>query len=104
MRTDVALKKPRPREALAAVLALAALIVRPHVHGKRRHADVQFVAMGTSSRLLIGRTAVRLSMAGQIARRAVLLAALGTLVLAALVRLRLRAAGRLWRRAVRKRF
>ena len=42
---DVALQEPRPGEALSAVGALAALVVRAHVHGVGRHGHVHFVAV-----------------------------------------------------------
>ena len=35
--SDMPLQKPRPREALSAVGALAALVVRAEVHGEGRH-------------------------------------------------------------------
>lgn len=57
---DVALEQPRPGEALSAVLALAALVVRPDVHRKGRHADVELVAMRAPSCLFVGGASVRL--------------------------------------------
>ena len=41
------LKEPRPGEALAAEVALAALVVRPQVHGVGRHGDVGLAAVRT---------------------------------------------------------
>lgn len=76
MRTNVSLKKPRSGETLSAVVALAALAVSAHVHGERRHGHVHFVAVWTPPRLLVGQRAVRLSVPGQVAGRAVPFAAL----------------------------
>lgn len=80
MRSDVALQQPRSRETLPAILTLAALIVRSHVHRKRRHAYVKFIAMRTSSRFFIGRTTMCLSVSCQIARCTVSFATIRTLV------------------------
>lgn len=72
-------------------MALAALIVGPHVHAERRHADVDLVAVRTPSGLLIAQRPVRLPVSSQIRRGRVLLAAVRTLViLVILVRLGVR--------------
>lgn len=60
MRANVSLQQPRPREALAAIMALAPLIMRPDVHTKRRHADIDLIAVWTPSSLLITQRPVRL--------------------------------------------
>lgn len=80
---DVSLQKPRTAETFAAIVALAALIVGPHVHRIGGHADVQLVAVWTASGLFVCRTSVRLTVAGQVAGRAVTFAALAALVVAA---------------------
>lgn len=109
MRAYVTLQQPRPGEALAAIMALASLIVGPHVHAERGHADVDLVAVRAPSGLLIAQRPVRLPVPGQIRRRRVPLAAVGALVILVLgVRLRLRG-GRssrrdLARRAGRRRY
>lgn len=80
VRADVTLQQPGPRKALAAEGALAALAVRPHVHGEGRHRHVHLGAVRALARLLVRHAAVRLPVSGQVARRAVPLAALGTRV------------------------
>lgn len=95
VRANVSLEQPRSREALAAVVALAALVVRAHVHGEGGHADVELVAVGAAARLFVRRAPVRLAVTREIARRAVPLAAVRALVLVVLL-----AVGR-WRRRVR---
>ena len=44
VRAQVALQQPRPRERLAADVALVRQLVRQHVHRQRRHADVGLAA------------------------------------------------------------
>lgn len=87
MRAYVSLQQPRPREALAAIMALASLIVGSHVHAECRHADVDFIAVWAPSGLLIAQRPVRLTMSSQIRRSRVLLAAIGTFVILILLRL-----------------
>lgn len=79
----MALEQPRPGEALAAVLTLAALVVGPHVHRVGRHANVELVAVRAPSGLLVSRTPVGLPVASQVAGSAVSLAAVVTLVVVA---------------------
>lgn len=86
VRTYVSLQQPRSGEALAAVVALAPLIVGPHVHAERRHADVDLVAVRASSGLLVAERSVRLTVSGQIRRGRVLFAAIGTLVILVVLR------------------
>lgn len=80
VRAYVPLQQPRPGEALAAIVALAALIVGPHMHAEGGHADVDLVAVRAPSGLLIAQRPVRLSVSSQIWRGRVLLAAVRTLV------------------------
>lgn len=80
MRTYVTLEQPRPGEALAAIVALAALIVSPHVHTEGRHTDVDLVAVRASPGLLISQRSVRLPVPREVRRGRVLLAAIGALV------------------------
>lgn len=94
VRAYVSLQKPRPREALAAIMALASLIVGPHVHAECRHADVDLVAMRAPPSLLIAQWSVRLAMSSQIRRGRVLLAAIRTFVILVLLRLGLHGADR----------
>ena len=47
------LKEPRPGEALATEVALAALVVRPQVHGVGRHGDVGLAAVRTLPGFLV---------------------------------------------------
>lgn len=61
MRAYVSLQQPRPGETLAAIVALASLIVGPHVHAECRHADVDFVAVRAPSGLFIAQRPVRLT-------------------------------------------
>ena len=70
------LQKPRPGEELSTELALAGLIVRPQVHGVRRHRHVDLAACGALSCLLVTERSVGLSVPGKIAGGAVSLAAL----------------------------
>ena len=56
---DVALQEPRPGEALSAVGALAALVVRAEVHGKGRHGDIGLVAVRAFSGFLVLQRSVR---------------------------------------------
>ena len=57
--SDVPLKKPRPREALSAVGALAALVVRAEVHGEGRHGDVGLVTVRALPSFLVLQRSVR---------------------------------------------
>lgn len=50
---DVSLEEPGAGEALAAELALASLVVGAHVHGVRRHGDVDLLAVGTVAGLFV---------------------------------------------------
>lgn len=70
-------------------MALAALIVRAHVHAECRHADVNLVAVRTPAGLLVAQASMGLPVPSQIRRSGVLLAAIRTLVilLAALVQI-----------------
>ena len=77
MCADMTLQQPRSAEALAAVLALAALVVRAHVHAVSGHGNVHFVAMRALPGLLVADAAVRLAVTRQVARCAVPLAAFG---------------------------
>lgn len=81
MSAYMALQQPRSGEALAAVAALAALAVRPHVHAVGRHAHVDLVAVRTAPRLLVGERAVSLPVSCQVTGRAVRLAAVCAAVL-----------------------
>jgi len=81
VRAYVTLQQPRPGEALAAIVALAALIVSPHMHAERRHADVDLVAVRAPPGLLVPQRPVRLSMPGEVGRGRVLFAAVGALVI-----------------------
>jgi len=51
--SNVTLKEPRSGEAFAAEVALAALVVRPQVHGVGRHGDVGLAAVRTLSGFLV---------------------------------------------------
>ncbi len=53
VRSDMSLKKPRPREALSAEVAFAALVVSPEVHRVGRHRDVRLAAVRTLASLLV---------------------------------------------------
>ena len=77
---NVTLKQPRSAEALAAVGACAALVVRAHVHTERRHTDVDFLAVRTLARFFVVHVAVYLLVSRQVAGRTVLLATLATRV------------------------
>lgn len=88
MRAYMSLQQPRPGETLAAIVALASLIVGPHVHAERRHADVDFVAVRAPPGLLIAQRPVRLAVSGQIRRGRVFLAAIRTLVILVVLRFR----------------
>lgn len=83
MGAYVSLEEPRPGEALAAEVALAALVVGAHVHAERGYADVDLVAVGTAAGLLVAERAVGLPVPRQVRRRRVLLAAVRALVLLA---------------------
>lgn len=74
-------------------MALASLIVSSHVHAECGHTDVDFVAMGASSGLLISQRPVCLPMPSQIRGRRILLATVGTLVIFVVVRLGVRDGG-----------
>jgi hypothetical protein len=50
---NMSLKKPRPREALSAEVAFAALIVSPEVHRVGRHRDVRLAAVRALASLLV---------------------------------------------------
>lgn len=80
VRADVALQQPGSGEALAAEGTLAALAMRPHVHGEGRHGHVHLGAVRTLARLLVRHAAVRLSVPSQVAGGAVPLSALGACV------------------------
>ena len=56
---DVALQEPWPGEALSAVGALAALVVRAEVHGKGRHGDIGLVTVRALSGFLVLQRSVR---------------------------------------------
>lgn len=71
MSSDVALKQPRSGETLPAILTLASLVVSPHVHGKCRHADVEFVAVWTSPCLFVRGTSMGLSVPREVTGSAV---------------------------------
>ncbi|KAJ8877539.1 hypothetical protein PR048_021994 [Dryococelus australis] len=90
VRADVSLQEPGPGEALATVGALAALVVRPHVHGEGRHRHIHLPAVRAAARLLVAGRAVCLAVASQVARRRVALAAVGARVRLRLLRLRRR--------------
>ena len=77
VRSNVPLQQPRPAEALAAVRARTALVVRAHVHAVGRRWDVEFVAVRALAGLLVVDAAVDLAVTGQVAGRAVGLAAVG---------------------------
>jgi hypothetical protein len=53
VRSDMSLKKPRPREALSAEVAFAALVVSPEVHRVGRHRDVRLATVRTLAGLLV---------------------------------------------------
>lgn len=53
VRAYVTLQQPWPREAFAAILALAALVMGAHVHRECRHRDVDLLAVRTVARLLV---------------------------------------------------
>lgn len=77
VRSDVTLQEPRSAESLAAVRTGASLVVSAYVHAVGWHRDVFFVAVRALSRLAFsGDTAVRLTVPGQVARCAILLAAI----------------------------
>ena len=59
MSPDVTLQEPRPGEALSAVGALAALVVRAEVHGEGGHGDVGLVAVRALSGFLVLQRSVR---------------------------------------------
>ena len=80
MSAYVPLQQPRPREAFATIVALASLIMRPHVHAERGHTDVDLVAVWAPPGFLISEGPVRLPVSGQIGGRRVLLPAIGALV------------------------
>ena len=77
---NVTLKQPRSAEALAAVRACAALVVRAHVHAEGRHADVDFLTVRAFARLFVVHVAVYLLVSRQVAGCTVLLATLATRV------------------------
>ena len=78
--SNVSLQQPRPREALAAEVALAALVVGAHVHAVGGYADVHLVAVGTAAGLFVAERAVGLPVPRQIGRGRVFLAAVRALV------------------------
>lgn len=83
VRPDVALEQPRPRERLAAEVALAGQRVRPDVHLQRAQADVHLLAVFARERLLrlaLGGGAVELLVFGQAGVRRVRFSAVRTLV------------------------
>ena len=53
MSPDVTLQQPGSRETLSADVTLARLVVRPQMHGKGRHGDVNLSAVRTSLGFLI---------------------------------------------------
>ena len=77
---NVTLKQPRSAEALAAVRACAALVMRAHVHTEGRHTNVDFLAVRTFARLFVVHVAVYLLVSRQVAGCTVLLATLATRV------------------------
>ena len=56
----MALQEPRPGEALSAVGALAALVVRAEVHGEGGHGDIGLVAVRALPGFLVLQRSVRM--------------------------------------------
>lgn len=77
----MSLEQPRPGEALAAEVALAALVVGPHVHAEGWYADVDLVAVRTASGLLVAEGTMCLTVSGQVRGGRVLFTTVGALVL-----------------------
>ena len=93
------LQQPRPREGLAADVALVVEVVGEHVHAEGRHAHVHLVADLALLRVPRVERPVGLAVSGQVRGCCIVLPAFGTGIL----RLRLPAVtGRIKRQLVRK--
>jgi hypothetical protein len=62
----MSLQEPGPGETLATVGTFAALVMSPHVHREGRHGYIHFVAVGTTSGLLVAQRPMCLTMSGKV--------------------------------------